>query len=40
VRPGRLTEHLADGQVAAEGVPDDVAKVQASFTGPFLKKVL
>ena len=28
------------GQVVAEGTPDDVAKVQASFTGQFLKKVL
>ena len=28
------------GQVVAEGTPDEVAKVQASFTGQFLKKVL
>jgi excinuclease ABC subunit A len=28
------------GQVIAEGTPDDVAKVQASFTGQFLRKVL
>jgi len=28
------------GQVIAEGSPEDVAKVQASFTGQFLRKVL
>jgi excinuclease ABC subunit A len=28
------------GQVIAEGTPDEVAKVQASFTGQFLRKVL
>ena len=28
------------GQVIAEGIPEDVAKVPASFTGQFLRKVL
>jgi excinuclease ABC subunit A len=28
------------GQVVAEGAPEDVANVQASFTGQLLKKVL
>jgi excinuclease ABC subunit A len=28
------------GQVIAEGIPEDVAKAQASFTGQFLRKML
>ena len=30
----------AGGRIVAEGTPKDVAKVKASFTGQYLKKVL
>ncbi len=31
---------LYGGQIIAQGPPDDVARVSASYTGQFLRKVL
>ena len=37
---GKICVLEADGNIVATGTPEDVAKVEGSFTGAYLKKVL